>query len=164
MKLKKKTKIGKINEMRKKRQMMEHYMTKGLSVKEASVLSNVSKKELMEMRSNTSFEDFLQKCEATHELDHLENINRAGRSGAWQASAFMLERKYPDRYGKKDIVKHEYEVKFLTFQKIILEVINEVDPQLKHKIMKKLRGVNTDELRLMEHKKENIMDAEMVEI
>jgi hypothetical protein len=30
--------------------------------------------------------------------------------------------------------------------------------------MKKLRGINTDELRMIEHTKENVMDAEMVEV
>lgn len=158
-----KSKIGKINEIKQKKKLLAHYLKKGLSVKEATVLADVDKKLLADFRSDPSFEDFLQKCEAQHEVEHLETINDAK---TWQASAWMLERKYPDKYGKKDIVKHEYEIKFMTFQKVILEVINDADPRLKQMIMRKLRQIDLDNNpKLLENKSvdNSFIDVEMVE-
>ena len=44
----------------------------------------------------------------SHDLNaivrNLFNIQNASNNGTWQASAWLLERKYPDKYGKKDTV------------------------------------------------------------
>ena len=33
------------------------------------------------------------------------NIQNAANSGTWQASAWILERKYPDKFARKDFVE-----------------------------------------------------------
>lgn len=62
------------------------------------------------------FSNALKKALADAELSDLAIIGRAAMKGAWQASAWRLERKFPDRYG-------------LT-RKVNLEVRREVDREL----------------------------------
>lgn len=121
------------------------YMRQGLDIKDAAKLCNVSEYQLGLLRTDPEFEDFIEYCAISCECSHLENIKGAGDTGQWQASAWLLERKFPDKYGKKDTIKHEYEVKLLSFQKIILGVINELEPNVRQLIMQKLRSLNIDE-------------------
>lgn len=44
----------------------------------------------------------LQQAEAKAEGDALDQIRAAARDGAWQAAAWYLERRYPDRYGRRE--------------------------------------------------------------
>ena len=162
--------MAKINRIKKskkrilqqKKDMLEHYLSKGLSVKDACLLAEVSKQQLSELRSNIDFEEFYQRCLAEYKMEHLENVRTAGKNGNWQASTFILERQFSEEFAKKDIVKHEYEVKFMTFQKIILDIINQADPKLKYEIVKKLREMDQQDIKLVEDKS-NIVDAEIVE-
>jgi len=131
------------------------YMKRGLDIKEAAKLLRISDYQLGILRSDPEFEEFVEACQAQCESTHLNNIHLAGRLGAWQASAWMLERKYPDKYGKKDIVRHEYEMKFMSFQKIILGVVNKLPTEVKHIFMKELRNINLSE------EMDNFMQIEM---
>lgn len=45
------------------------------------------------------FSERVKKAEASGQLKHLKKIEMAEQ---WQASAWMLERKWPDEYGRKD--------------------------------------------------------------
>ncbi len=47
----------------------------------------------------------IQKSEAQAIVRNLFNIQNAANSGTWQASAWILERKYPDKYARKDFVQ-----------------------------------------------------------
>ncbi len=44
----------------------------------------------------------LRQAEAKAEGDALDQIRAAARDGAWQAAAWYLERRYPDRYGRRE--------------------------------------------------------------
>ena len=59
--------------------------------------------------SGKFFEFFeeVKKAEAIAESVHIKNIKDAGKSGIWQADAWMLERRYPEKWGKKEQVKQE---------------------------------------------------------
>ena len=120
------------------------YMKRGLDIKDASKLCNVSEYQLGILRSDAKFEELIGFCSANCELTHLQNITEAGSMGAWQASAWVLERKFPDKYSKKDTVRHEYEIKLMSFQKVILNVINELDPHIRQIVMQKLRSINVE--------------------
>jgi len=141
---------GKDETLKKKKLKLSRYMLKGLSVNEACILAKVSQVNLGIFRSDPEFEEFIQHCELEYEMDHLENIRDAAECGAWQASAWTLERKYPDKYGKQNTVKVEYQVKLQNFQQAVLEIINEVSPDLKLKIMKRLRGIDMNSPKLIE--------------
>lgn len=51
------------------------------------------------------FSDSVKKVMAVSEMRDVKNIAAAAASGQWQASAWRLERKYPDRWGKRDHVE-----------------------------------------------------------
>ena len=120
------------------------YMKGGLDIKDASKLCNVSGYQLGQLRSDPEFEEFIEYCSANCELEHLGNITDAGSLGQWQASAWILERKFPEKYSKRDTVRHEYEVKLMSFRKIMLSIINELDPNVRHLFMQKLRNINVE--------------------
>lgn len=120
------------------------YLQQGMDIKEAAKLCKITDYQLGVLRSDPEFEEFVSYCSSECEFRHLENIDKAGTSGQWQASAWVLERKFPDKYGKKDTIRHEYELKLFSFQKIMLGIINELDPNIRHQIMQKLRSVNLE--------------------
>lgn len=45
----------------------------------------------------------------------ITRINRAARDGTWQAAAWLLERRFPDQWGRKDKVQHEGADAFAAF-------------------------------------------------
>ncbi len=47
----------------------------------------------------------INQSEAQGVLRHLLNIQTAGNNGNWQASAWILERKYPNKFGKREHIK-----------------------------------------------------------
>jgi transposase len=54
------------------------------------------------------FWDAVEKAQAEAEATDLALIAKAARSGQWQAAAWRLERKFPDRWGRRE--KHTHEV------------------------------------------------------
>ena len=53
----------------------------------------------------TIFSDFLEsvkRARASFRIYHMSKIREAAESGNWQASAWSLERLFPDEYGKQD--------------------------------------------------------------
>lgn len=48
----------------------------------------------------SKFLESLKKAEAKFKLTHIKNIKGAADEGAWQASAWLLERCYRDEYGR----------------------------------------------------------------
>lgn len=53
------------------------------------------------------FFEEVKKAEAIAESLHIRNIKTAGNNGVWQADAWLLERRYPLKWGRKDQVKQE---------------------------------------------------------
>jgi transposase len=49
----------------------------------------------------------VKKAEGEAESTALSQIAKAARDGSWQAAAWTLERKNPDRWGRRDRVTHE---------------------------------------------------------
>lgn len=52
----------------------------------------------------TEFSEAIKKAQVKAKQEHLKNIKRAGKV-TWQASAWTLERKYPEEFGQK--VQHQ---------------------------------------------------------
>tara|TARA_R110002020_G_scaffold275776_1_gene490981 strand:+ start:1119 stop:1613 length:495 start_codon:yes stop_codon:yes gene_type:complete len=46
----------------------------------------------------------INKSESQSIVRNLFNIQNASNNGTWQASAWLLERKYPEKYGRKETV------------------------------------------------------------
>jgi len=64
--------------------------------------------------------------------------------GVWQATAWFLERKWPSKYGRRDLIRHEVYQNFQLFIKTVLEVINETEPGVRTAIIGKLRARKID--------------------
>lgn len=54
------------------------------------------------IRRNASFASEVKKAEDKAETVHVANIARSAASGQWQASAWWLERKRPDDWGRRE--------------------------------------------------------------
>lgn len=52
------------------------------------------------------FSDAIKRAEADAEVRHVANIARAAQEGTWTASAWWLERRHPQDWGRKDRVEH----------------------------------------------------------
>jgi hypothetical protein len=51
---------------------------------------------------DASFKEQLEKAESQHEIGYLQNIRAAARKEQyWRAAAWVLERRFPDRYGPR---------------------------------------------------------------
>ena len=136
------------------------YLNKGLSLEDACILAKINKAQLGILRSDLDFDDFIQACQLRYRDSLEQHLVDAAEIGSWKAAAWLLERKFPEKYGKKDFVKHEYDLKIQTFMRVVLESINNSSPQLKQDIIKKLRSVD---MRLIaDGKDSDTIDAEII--
>lgn len=142
-----------------KKNLLALYLQKGLSLSEACILAKVGTNMLATFRSDVDFDNFVREMQLYFEADLIDQVSSVGKSGYWQASAWLLERKFPEKYGKKDTVKHEYEIKLMTFQKVVLDVIDNVDPALKLQIVQKLKKLSSEESENVS----NVLDVELIE-
>ncbi|HVU87338.1 MAG TPA: hypothetical protein VHD36_08450 [Pirellulales bacterium] len=53
-----------------------------------------------EVEGNPEFAERLKRAESHFEVIHLSNIQQAGKK-SWNASAWLLERVFPERFGKR---------------------------------------------------------------
>lgn len=54
------------------------------------------------------YRDFLEKVEqaiACSEADYLSEVEKAAKSGQWQAAAWILERRFTGNWGRKDVME-----------------------------------------------------------
>lgn len=76
-----------------------------------------------------SFHDAVKKAEADAEAARIRRIDQAGKDGDWKADAWYLERRYPERWGRRVISadlnhtgevtqSHEYEAKYEIVHKL----------------------------------------------
>lgn len=80
----------------------------------------------------TCFSDALKRAEAEFKDKHLVNIEEAAmrpQPGAWQASGWSLERRFPEQFGKRMEVKEEktLTVRFLSELKQALAIEGDDD-------------------------------------
>jgi len=57
------------------------------------------------------FRESIKKAQAQAVARAVAGIQRAGLDGSWQALAWFLERRYPDKWGKRERVEHSDEMK-----------------------------------------------------
>lgn len=71
----------------------------GCSRNDAADVTGIGRSTLSEqIAKNEAFSEQVKKAEAAGKLRHIRKINK---SKAWQASAWFLERKYPEEYARK---------------------------------------------------------------
>lgn len=62
------------------------------------------------MEEYVAFFERIEQSEALAEAERVKTIKEASKNGQWQASAWYLERKHSDRWGRKDKVENRIEV------------------------------------------------------
>lgn len=131
-----------------------YYLNLGLDLNEAGKLADISTGTMNLLRCDFEFEEFVQKCLAENKSIHLENIQKAGKDGYWQASAWYLERKFPNEFGKRDLVRNEYIIKVQTLQSTLIKILNDElkdYPQLKYRIVNAIRNYEYSGETAMDH-------------
>ena len=80
------------------------FVSQGCSRDAAAFLCGISPSTLYEwQREFPQFSEGLRRADARFEAACIASIRKAGRkSRNWTANAWLLERKFPDRYGKPD--------------------------------------------------------------
>ena len=77
-------------------------LEEGLSFAAAAKAAGVAPTTLQDWRAQ---DDVLNhQCEqaiASWERQHVQNISKAGHHGDWRASAWLLSRRFPDRWGER---------------------------------------------------------------
>lgn len=80
-----------------------NYVRNGLPIAQACLAAGVSTRTFREWKKvSPPLSAALKKAESEFELKHIQNIN-VHASESWQASAWILERKFPERYAKRVI-------------------------------------------------------------
>ena len=80
-------------------------LEQGATYEAAAAHAGVHYDTLNEWRAEfPAFSVALKKAEAEAELHWLGQIEAAAADGAWQAAAWRLERRYPERWGRRDRV------------------------------------------------------------
>ncbi len=80
-------------------QTMYNWMNKGEEDEESGI--------------DSDFLDFfyaIKNAEIDFQLAHLRRIDRASMEGSWQASAWALERRFPDEWGKKERIEQTTQI------------------------------------------------------
>ena len=79
------------------------------------------------------FRESLERAEAEAEVIKVGRINQAADNGRWQAAAWWLERKHPERWGQQTKIKTEVSgpngepisISIEEARKVVLEMLNE---------------------------------------
>lgn len=79
----------------------------GNNIDDSALLSGISPTTLYAWKEKyPEFESALGEARAYYKRQHINNINDAGFKH-WQASAWMLERKHWEEYGKRETIQHK---------------------------------------------------------
>ena len=77
------------------------FLAAGGSRKKAAEYVGVSVTTIAdEAKRNEDFSDRLTRAESSCYMRHLQNVSKAGDKD-WRASSFLLERKWPEEFGKR---------------------------------------------------------------
>jgi hypothetical protein len=90
------------------------------------------------------FKEFINKVKAQVEYDTLAYIHEAMGGGTWQAASWFLERKYPHKYGKRDVLKQQIYHVHIEFVRVVLDIVNRQDPEIKAAILHELKKKKID--------------------
>jgi hypothetical protein len=90
------------------------------------------------------FKEFIRRVKAQVEFEALEHIQDAMTGGTWSAAAWFLERKYPQRYGKRDVLKQQIYHVHIEFIRQVLQVINDADPAMRTRVLTELKARKID--------------------
>lgn len=78
----------------------------GLTRADACVHGGISDETFARwLRQHVEFMENVKKAELQAKMSRVARITQAGKNGTWQADAWVLERKYPDEFGQKLVIR-----------------------------------------------------------
>jgi hypothetical protein len=96
-------------------QRLNQAISVGAYIEDACVFAGISSRQFRRWRelAEQGVQPFAERWEEINKSEsqsivrNLFNIQNASNNGTWQASAWLLERKYPEKYGRKETVNLE---------------------------------------------------------
>ena len=93
-------------------QRLNQAISVGAYIEDACVFAGISSRQFRRWRelAEQGIEPYAERWEEINKSEsqsivrNLFNIQNASNNGTWQASAWLLERKYPEKYGRKETV------------------------------------------------------------
>ena len=91
-------------------QRLNQALSVGAYIEDACIFAGISSRQFRRWRelAEQGVEPYagrwveIQRSESQAVIRNLFNIHNAGNTGSWQASAWILERKYPAKYGRRE--------------------------------------------------------------
>lgn len=94
------------------------WISKGNTFYRACILCNISEASFYEWKKRgneelkngeetvyTEFIESVKKAEEKFKAWNVAQIMKASQNGTWQSSAWLLERKYPDEFGRREKIE-----------------------------------------------------------
>jgi len=96
-------------------QRLNQAISVGAYIEDACIFAGISSRQFRRWRelAEQGIEPYAERWEEINKSEsqsivrNLFNIQNASNNGTWQASAWLLERKYPEKYGRKETVNLE---------------------------------------------------------
>jgi hypothetical protein len=96
-------------------QRLNQAISVGAYIEDACIFAGISSRQFRRWRelAEQGVQPFAERWEEINKSEsqsivrNLFNIQNASNNGTWQASAWLLERKYPEKYGRKETVNLE---------------------------------------------------------
>ena len=99
---------------------------KGANIGEATFYKRMKKENEVEFRES------VKRAQVDFKLKHLKNISKAGDT-QWQASAWILERKFKEEFGKVDFTKDIEDEKLESEDELLAELAKLEEEDREHK-------------------------------
>lgn len=100
-------------------------ISRGYSQRDAARLAGISEDTISLWKKDSDFSEQMEQKELEYKYSLLETIQEAGKK-SWQACAWILERKYPNEFGKSK--ESDTTESLLQNQQVILEKLNAMLP------------------------------------
>jgi len=96
-------------------QRLNQAISVGAYIEDACVFAGISSRQFRRWRelAEQGIQPYAERWEEINKSEsqsivrNLFNIQNASNNGTWQASAWLLERKYPEKYGRNETVNGE---------------------------------------------------------
>lgn len=88
------------------------------------------------------FWEYIKECQAKAVQLHVKLITRAANEGSWQASAWILERRHPNEFGRKDRIDMKADIKSKNDIPLTTEVL-----EASHSYLKAVAKARADQVR-----------------
>lgn len=88
-------------------------IAEGATFKDACDLAGITFETFNTWRKDPSkpeFSEGIKKALIKFKQTHLKNVSKAGAKGVWQASAWVLERKFPEEFGRNPLANNEVKI------------------------------------------------------